>query len=180
MPATITEFDLEIVASTKVGALLDRYPDLEDLLISIAPPFKKLRNPLLRRSVAKVASLEQAAVVANIPATDLVNLLRREVGQEPLPRTDAPGRSSYFQSKPDWFDTTRIAASIDERDQRDQVRMPFVNLFESANRIPRGEIVELITTSLPAPGIDIMKNRGFRVWSVEEQPDLIRSYFQRK
>ena len=59
---------LPIDESTKVAALLDSYPELEDVLIGIAPPFKKLRNPILRRSVAKVASLRQAAAVARMSA----------------------------------------------------------------------------------------------------------------
>ena len=48
-----------ITSSTKVAALLEEYPELEDVLMAMAPPFKKLRNPFLRKSVAKVASLGQ-------------------------------------------------------------------------------------------------------------------------
>ena len=39
---------LLIVETTKVAVLLDAYPELEGVLIGIAPPFKKLRNPVLR------------------------------------------------------------------------------------------------------------------------------------
>jgi hypothetical protein len=46
--------DFPILPTTKVGALLDRYPELEDILIGLAPPFKKLKNPLLRKGVAKI------------------------------------------------------------------------------------------------------------------------------
>ena len=73
-----------ITPSTKVAALLDSYPQLEDVLIGIAPPFKKLKNPILRRSVAKVASLRQAAAVGRLPVEELVNKLRDAVGQEPI------------------------------------------------------------------------------------------------
>ncbi len=34
--------ELPITAETKVAALLARYPELEDVLIAMAPPFKKL------------------------------------------------------------------------------------------------------------------------------------------
>ena len=36
---------IEITPSTKVSELLDAYPELEETLIGIAPPFKKLGNP---------------------------------------------------------------------------------------------------------------------------------------
>ena len=53
---------LQIQSSTKVGQLLDAYPELEEVLIKMAPPFKKLKNPILRKSIAKVATLQQAAM----------------------------------------------------------------------------------------------------------------------
>jgi hypothetical protein len=61
--------DLSIEPSTKVAALLDRYPELEDVLIEMALPFKKLRNPILRRSVAKVASLPLGPSVHHSPGS---------------------------------------------------------------------------------------------------------------
>ena len=43
---------LAICPDTKVGALLEAYTALEPALIAIAPAFEKLRNPMLRRTVA--------------------------------------------------------------------------------------------------------------------------------
>ncbi len=68
--------NLPITPDTKVGALLEAYPELEEHLIACAPAFAKLRNPLLRRTVAKVATLEQAARVGGIGVRDLVRRLR--------------------------------------------------------------------------------------------------------
>ena len=56
----------DITAGTKVAALLSAHPELEDLLISMSPAFIKLRNPVLRRSVARVATLRQAAAVGKL------------------------------------------------------------------------------------------------------------------
>ncbi len=50
--------NIEITPSVTVYALLEAYPELEEVLIGIAPPFKKLKNPFLRRSVAKVATIK--------------------------------------------------------------------------------------------------------------------------
>jgi hypothetical protein len=171
--------DLPIEPSTKVGALLDRYPELEDVLIGIAPPFSKLKNPILRRSVAKVASLRHAAAVGRVPVEELLNALRAAVGQEAIESEDVGGTVSYFSSKPDWFDRAKVVESIDERGSGDQDRMPLVTVLQKATRLQPGEIVELITTFLPAPGIDIMKRKGFLVWPQQEKPELIRTYFSK-
>jgi len=165
--------------STKVSALLDHYPNLEDVLIGIAPPFSKLKNPILRNSVAKIASLKQAAAVARIPVDELVNRLRAEVGQQPIAPEDVGEPISYFSSQPDWFDATRIVASIDERESGEQDPMPLTVVLKKATRLQQAEIVELITTFVPAPGIDVMRNKGFLVWAVQEDQGLIRTYFSK-
>lgn len=174
---TVDDFPIE--PSTKVAALLDRYPELEDVLIEMAPPFKKLRNPILRRSVARIASLRQAAAVGRLPVAELVNRLRAEVGQEPLASEGEAEEDSYFSSEPDWFDRAKIVASIDEREASDPDKMAVATLLQRAARLEPTEIVELITTFLPAPGIDVMKGKGYLVWAVREADDLVRTYFSK-
>ncbi|MDH3814086.1 MAG: DUF1858 domain-containing protein, partial [Acidobacteriota bacterium] len=61
---------------TRVAELLEAHPEAEEVLIGIAPQFKALKNPVLRRTVARVATLEQAAKVAGLRARDLVLQLR--------------------------------------------------------------------------------------------------------
>ena len=39
------------------------------------------------------------------------------------------------------------------------------------------EIVLLTTTFLPAPGIDVMREKGFLTWTEEPEPGVFRSYF---
>jgi len=169
--------DVPILPTTKVAALLKHYPELEDVLIDMAPPFKKLRNPILRKSVAKVASLRQAAAVARIPVEEVINRLRRAVGQELMTVEDVGATPAYFSSQPEWFDPTNIVASIDERDGEAQDEMTLNRVWRQANELQESEILELVTTFLPAPGIDVVKSRGFQVWSVEEDSGLVRTYF---
>lgn len=173
------DHDFLIEPSTKIEALLNQYPELEDILIGIAPPFKKLKNPVLRRGVAKVASLRQVAAVGRVPLDELINRLRAEVGQGAIASKDVGGTASYFSRQPDWFDRTKIVASINEQDASDQSRMTITRVLPQATRLKETEILELITTFLPAPGIDIMKGKGFLVWSVQEEPELIKTYFSK-
>ena len=169
--------NLPIQPTTKVAALLEHYPELEDVLIGMAPPFRKLKNPLLRRSVGKVASLKQAAAVGRLPVLDMVNRLRVAVGQAPLDPEPTPEQDPYFQSRPPWFDASRIVDSIDEGDVDPDV-MPLKPLVRRAVALEQGEILELVTTYLPAPGIDIMRKRGFLVWACDEQ-GAVKTYISK-
>ncbi len=61
--------DFQITPETKISALLGQFPQLEEVLMKMAPEFKKLRNPILRKTIAKVASLHQvAALFDNSPS----------------------------------------------------------------------------------------------------------------
>jgi hypothetical protein len=168
--------ELPITPETKVATLLDHYPELEDILIGMAPPFKKLKNPLLRKSVAKVASLRQAAAVGKVPVADVVNTLRAAVGQEAMSANQEMD-ASYFSEQPAWFDEQRIVESMVEEELDPDV-MPLNPLMRRASTLADGEIIELVTTYLPAPGIDIMRAKGLATWSVEDG-DLIRTYFSK-
>jgi hypothetical protein len=46
-----------------------------------------------------------------------------------------------------------------------------------AKDVKKGEIIELTTSFLPAPGIDRMKSMGYSVWTVKEGENFIKSYF---
>lgn len=170
--------ELPILPSTRVGTLLDRYPQLEDVLIALAPPFRKLKNPLLRKGVARVASLQHAAVAGGISVGELVSKLRAAVGQPALDFENYMGAGTYFTDQPEWFDAGRIVVSIDEQES-DPDRMPIAGVLQAVVRLRELEIIELITSFIPAPGIEILKHKGLLVWTVRDESGLIRTYISK-
>jgi hypothetical protein len=96
--------NLEINPSTKVNDLLDAYPEIEATLIGIAPPFKKLKNKFLRKSVAKAATLKHISSVGNVPLNELINKLREAAGQSKT--NDSYKDENYFSDRPEWFSAT--------------------------------------------------------------------------
>jgi hypothetical protein len=173
----MTRDNIEITPSTKVNDLLNAYPDLEETLIGIAPPFKKMKNPILRKSVAKVATIKHISSVGNVPLNELINKLKKAVGQ---PMTeDSYEDENYFLDKPDWFSEDKIVLSFNEEKLGDKDTMTLVTMLQEAKNVKEGEIIELTTRFLPAPGIDRMKSKGYSVWTLKQEDDLIKSYFLR-
>ncbi len=166
---------IEINPSVSVHALLKAYPKLEEVLIDLAPPFKKLKNPFLRRSVAKVATIKHIASVGGIPIDELITRIREAVGQPES--TESYKDQDYFGEQPAWFSPDKVSLSLDEDKVEDKDKMTLVIVLKEAKKVKKGEIIELVTSFLPAPGIDIMKSKGYSVWSRKESDDLIRSYF---
>ncbi len=166
---------IDITPSTKVNDLLRAYPEIEDDLIRMAPPFKKLRNPFLRRTIGRVATLKQVSAVGDIPLDDLINNLRKLVGQSEI--QESYKDEDYFLDKPEWFHQDKISLSINEEKMENKNQMTLVTILLEAKNVKKGEIIELITTFLPAPGIDILKSKGYSVWITKEENNIIKSYF---
>ena len=76
--------ELIITPKTKIWDIIETYPQLEDKIIEYVPAFSKLKNPLLRRTIGKVATLQQASATGNVNINDLVGFLRKEIGQNEI------------------------------------------------------------------------------------------------
>jgi hypothetical protein len=174
----MSDDSLQIHPSTKVAQLLDAYPELEDVLIRMAPPFKKLKNPILRKSVAKVATLKQAAIAGRLDLSFMINQLREAVGQPLLDSTETISEEDYLGAAPDWFDKSCVASSIDDR-AGDSDEMAISRILKALKDLDDRQVVELTTTFLPAPGIDAARNKSLLTWTVREEEQLYRTYFTR-
>jgi hypothetical protein len=169
---------LIITPRTKVYELLQAYPELEELLIEMAPVFRKLKNPVLRRTIARVTTLQQAAQVGEIPVHKLVNTLRQKVGQDSLEGIESvPGGAD---KQPSWFNRDKIAKQLDARPIIEQGGHPLGDVLTDIRDLKSGDIYELITPFLPAPLIERVVDQGFDAWSKKENENQIRTYFLKK
>ena len=71
----------------------------------------------------------------------------------------------------------KVVLSITDDKIEVKDKMTVVVLLQEMKNVKQGEIAELITTFLPAPGIDTMKSKGYSVWTFKEQENLIKTYF---
>ncbi len=162
----MTEKKLIITPKTKVGELLDAYPELENLLIELSPAFAKLRNPLLRKTVARVASLQQAAMIGGLKVDELVNRLRKEVGQNEF-SYDFSDAGYIISRPPEWFNESRVAIRFDATPAINSGENPMGLIFETFHPLNSGEIAELKSPFLPAPILDKFRDKGYRIFSMQ-------------
>lgn len=159
---------MDITPKTKVGELLENYPFLEEMLIEISPTFVVLKNPILRRTVAKVATLQQAASIGDIKIEELINLLRKKVGQDPL--FGSFSESVYLVKEfPDWYNKSLIVNSYDARELIQSGGSPLNAIIEEAGKLNSGEIYEFTTPFVPAPILEILAKKGFITASIEKE-----------
>jgi hypothetical protein len=164
-----------------VADLLDSWPELEETLVAQAPAFRRLRNPVLRRAVARVATLEQAAGVGGVAVRDLVAALRRAAGiegdassaGEAGTTADEPGAS------PDWLDSSRLVATLDADALLGAGQVPHGLVNEKVRALAPGEILCIDSGLRPVPLVEALGKQGFRTFVREPSPGRFETFVAR-
>lgn len=162
-----------ITPDTRVAELLERWPELEDVLLAQAPAFAKLRNPVLRRTVARVATLAQAAAIAGLHPRDLVVTLRRAIGQPVDEGLETPGGArpdhacqvvepGPAEPLPAWATARPPAAVVDLDALLAANEVPLKRVFDEAARLGSGDLLELRVSFRPVPLIERLEHHGYR------------------
>jgi len=166
---------LIITPKTRIGELLDAYPELESVLLELTPAFKKLKNPVLRKTIGKVATLQQAASLGNIPVTELINTLRTEVGQQLFEGEASDSEINYKQ--PDWYDPDKLSVSFNASPLIDSGENPMQEVLAHLELTNTGEIFSLTTPFVPAPIIELISKKGYDHFCIASKQGECTTYF---
>ena len=163
-----------IIPDSKVGALLQEFPQLEDVLIRMSPAYGHLRNPILRKTVAKVATLRQIARIGDVQLATLINTLRQATGFKE--EWSESGIAGATESAPNWMQNATVAKSLDARPVIAGGGHPLEQVLRELKELPAGSVYLLITPFLPAPLLDLVKRQGHQVWSRKNDEGLHENY----
>lgn len=167
-----------ITPKTTVADLLADFPQLESLLIDTAPVFVKLKNPVLRKTIAKVTTIAQAATIAHLPVDGLVNTLRKAVGQATAEALNTE-ETTYQTHQPNWFDPAVVVDTIDVTQLLDRGEQPVHEVLARLKYLADGDILAIRATFMPAPLIDKTLSLGFEHWIKAEEKEVFTVYFHR-
>lgn len=169
-----------ITPDSKLGELLERWPALEDVLLEISPHFRALKNPVLRRTIAKVATLRQVSSVSGVPLGTLVEKLRAGAGLPAiaLPRDGADGAEGGPE-RPAWAAESAATQTRDARAAIEAGEHPMPAVLADLAALPAAGVYQLVTPFVPAPLVDLARGKGFAAHSVVESEALVRTFFRR-
>jgi TusA-related sulfurtransferase len=168
----------EITLETKIADLLNEYEGMKEILIKINPKFKKLNNPVLRRTLAKIAGVKQAAVVGGMDPVDLLNQLREAVGQAPVDDINTPLKEVETQKAPDWI-LQEPKRTLNANQILDEERNPLAELHKALKAIHDGEMITIEADFQPEPLIDEMLKAGHEVFSKKVASDHFITYIKK-
>jgi hypothetical protein len=70
---------MDLTPRTQIHALIEAHPEALEFLAGYRPEFAKLRNPVLRATLGRVATLETAASMGGVPVDRLIADLRQAI-----------------------------------------------------------------------------------------------------
>jgi DUF438 domain-containing protein len=129
---------MELNAKTKINDLLNEYPFLIDFLISKSPHFKKLKNPAMRKTVGKVATLSQAAAIGKIDVDLLLKDIAREIEnrtgpKEPLSRDEKKSPEPLRDPKAREDILKGIIRDLHEGESMEKLKLTFQKLIQDVS-----------------------------------------------
>jgi uncharacterized protein (DUF2249 family) len=177
----------KIAPNTRIGDLLKQYPQLLDVLAGYAPAFAKLRNPLLLRTIGRMATLAQAASMGDVNLPDLLRTLREAVGEPVSQQEEAPAAvaqiplSAATPERPTWLSKEGIVTELDARPLLAAGQNPVAPILKAAKNVPEGSILLLRNTFEPLPLYELLGEQGFAPWARQAagSPDDWEVFFYR-
>ena len=173
---------MEITAKTKLIDVLNEYPQLEEQIIQAAPAFKNLKNPILRRTVGRMATVEKVVQIGGLDLTTFINLLRRQVGQLELVPPDLviPAMDDRpMMVEPEWT-KGEPQFVVDGKAMLASGGVPVNRVNELLLQLEAGQFLLLITDFEPTPMIDAVKLQKREAYHKVDPMDTTRhlTYFR--
>jgi hypothetical protein len=158
---------MDINLTTRLLAIFEEYPALEEKVMQMAPIFRNLTNPVLRKTVGKLASVEKVAKIGKLDPTSFLNALRQEAG---LPTID-----EYMEETveipgdaPDWISGQPLHL-IDGTAMLAEGTHPIGLITAQMQEAASGKFILLQTNFPPLPLIEAMEKQDYLVFHKESE-----------
>ncbi len=155
-----------IRASDKLQRLFDRDERLIDVVAGHSPQLAKLRNSPIRRVMARVTTVAQAARLCKVDTDTLIRELNAVLGIHTSANPTSNDASAAAASAESDSESGPIPAfdSAVELDVRDELRKggePFSRIMAAVATLGQRQVIHLRAPFEPVPLFGVMQKRGF-------------------
>ena len=151
----------------RVSDVLARDESLVETFIRYAPQFEKLRNRTMRRVMARLVTVEQAARMANVPPERLIDALNRALRIPSAATTDVERSIDAGAEASEHHPEHAAVVELDVRDDLRSGREPFSRIMGAVATVGSDEVLHLRSIFEPVPLFTALGKRGFVHESME-------------
>ncbi len=178
---------MKITPQTKIVEMIKAHPELVTVLASYNSHFELLRNPIMRKTFARFATVSHAAKVAGVNLADLIKLMNNAIG-ETVSDADMVDREDSKISPDipiypvkDIIEQRHIKiTNLDVREVMKNHGEPFPVIMQAVAKVKQGEALVLETIFEPAPLYDVLQKKGFEHQTEMLAEDHYKIWFYRE
>ncbi|MGF1639940.1 MAG: DUF2249 domain-containing protein [Rhodospirillales bacterium] len=161
-------------AASLINDAIDADPAVIDRLEALHPTFRRLRDQEGRETVGRMATLRDAAAIAELPVSVVVDVVN---GRLPA-RCAMAGREAEPEPRPSWLDGFDAAAAchIDVRPILAAGHDPFLQVMAAVEEVPPGGALTIDAPFNPTPLRRSLAGRGFATFGQRLELDHWRIF----
>lgn len=194
----MTTSNTPVRASDRLQDVFERDERLVDVLAGHSPQLAKLRHSPMRRIMARVTTVEQAARLCGVSAASLVRDLNKALNiasssddsggiQDDAPQANSKGSFKQVvpsavpdrNTMPSLTATLTPTIELDVRDDLRNGREPFSRIMTTVAALGDVDVLHLRTTFEPVPLFAVMDRRGFAHHAEQHDPGDWSVWFYR-
>ncbi len=164
-----------------LSAVFARDERLLEVLATAALSLESLRNPSLRKQMAARVTVAQAAQIAGLEATVLVERLNRALDEQP-PAPPAPTQPAFTPTPVPAALLATLPALLVDLDVREDLRSgvePFARIMSAARTLPPEAVLRIRAIFEPAPLYGVFAKKGLAHFTEQLASDDWRVWFFR-
>jgi hypothetical protein len=153
-----------VQASDKLQSLFERDERLIDVVASHSPQLAKLRHSPMRRIMARVTTVAQAARLCRMSTDSLVRDLNRAIGIDTVSGDmtgDATDAADEASATPWSVPSSLSVVELDVREELSKGGEPFSRIMGAVGGLGEREVLHLRAPFEPVPLFAVMQKRGF-------------------
>ena len=149
---------MKITPHTKISALIEADERAIEALASASKPFKRLKNPILRKVMAPRVTIAEAAKMGGCTVETIISALK-PLGFEY--EQDKPRRENDDEPVPAWIFSSpeENIINLDVRGIIESGTDPLKEILGAFKEVPPGKILCVINTFVPTPLIHLLKQQ---------------------
>ena len=165
-----------VTKDTKISKILKENLAAIDVIATINSNFKKLQNPILRRSLATRVTVKDAARIGKVHVNDFLKALQNAGFEVEFVTKSAQNDVEQHMMPPDFSD--KEVVSLDVRPIINEGKDPFGYINKTAKNIKPEQILLIINDFEPIPLIDYLTGKNFVHWMTQDEEGNYLTYFK--
>jgi len=152
---------MNFTPQTKISDIINYNKASIDAIASIAPPLKRLKNPILRKVMASRVTVVEAANMGGCKVEDFVRVLEPLGYSFDMGSAQAPGvqQTLLKNEKPEWLknSSTESIINFDVRPIIEHGTDPLKEIMQKFKEVEPGKILCIINSFVPTPLIHLLQ-----------------------